>query len=101
MNRENNHVLPTTNTKVGEKLLERWQKMFVSLDLPSRGKECGHVGNFCATSKGSHFHQGTIGVEEGAQFWRGFHHNKRNERAKRLLIVVQKKWLWLRIYPKI
>jgi hypothetical protein len=37
-------------------------------------------------------------VEEGARFRRGFHDNKSDERAKRLLIVMQKKWLRLRIY---
>jgi hypothetical protein len=39
-------------------------------------------------------------VEEGAPFWKGFHDNKSDERAKRLLIVMQKKWLQLRIYSK-
>jgi hypothetical protein len=39
-------------------------------------------------------------VEEGARFRRGFHDNKSDGRAKRLLIVMQKKWLRLRIYSK-
>jgi hypothetical protein len=32
-------------------------------------------------------------------FRRGFHDTS-DDRAKRLLIVMQKKWLWLRIYSK-
>jgi hypothetical protein len=95
---------PTTNTKVGGKLLERRRKMFIRIlhqEVKNLLQQRDHIGDFrAAFSKRSHFHQGTTGVGEGARFQRGFHDNKSDERAKRLLIVMQKKWLRLRIYSK-